>query len=263
MNRKSLYCLVPLLLACVACVEQRKENVEAEESLKIESYVAKGDSMVYGLACDGCSDSVLVLLPDSGGDPVFYNILRAMSERKVFGRPRIGDKMAVLVNPEKKDEVTLAVNLEQVNGTWYYMGLPILKHRLRRYADSIAAIGGEQKERMDSFVGQLMVPREYVYTLKRDFTVKTAGGPPQASTLDGNSPVEYPAIRRYMEWHVHNGKIILSYPDFKENDTTKTVSLKNDTAEFVLLRRDTMALKFGDRVQGFKLKPDTVASPNL
>ena len=39
---------------------------------------------------------------------------------------------------------------------------------------------------------------------------------------------------------------------------TGSIELKNDTAEFVLLRRDTMALRFGDRVQGFKLKPDSL-----
>jgi hypothetical protein len=34
--------------------------------------------------------------------------------------------------------------------------------------------------------------------------------------------------------------------------------LVNDTAEFVMLRRDTMALRFSDRIQGFKLKPDSL-----
>ena len=30
----------------------------------------KGDMTVYGLACEGCSDSVIVLLPNDGRDPV-------------------------------------------------------------------------------------------------------------------------------------------------------------------------------------------------
>ena len=38
-------------------------------STKIE-----GDSTRYGLACEGCTDSVLVFLPGTGGDPVTYNI---------------------------------------------------------------------------------------------------------------------------------------------------------------------------------------------
>jgi len=263
MNSKSICVLLPLVAAFVACGKQQNEEVTVEESVKIESYVSKGDSMVYGLACDGCTDSVLVLLPDSGGDPVAYDILGAMRERKVFGRPRIGDKVAVLVDPQQRDVVRMAVNLERVNGTWYYEALPQLRHTIRQRVDSLSALGEEQKARMDSVFGHLFVPREYVYTLKRDFTVKTAGGPPTTTTLDGSSPVEYPPIKRYMEWHVHNGKIILSYPDFKEGSTDKTVQLKHDTAEFVLLRRDTMALRFGEVVQGYKLKPDTAATADL
>ena len=263
MNCKSFYCLLTLLLACWSCAEQRNEDEEAENDLKIESYVAKGDSMIYGLACDGCTDSVLVLLPDSGGDPVNYDILNAMQERKVFGRPRIGDKMAVLVHPEKANEVLMAVNLEQVNGTWYNMVLPELHHRIRHRMDSLNTVNDEHRARVDSFLEKVMIPREYAYMLKRDYTVKTMGGPPVKTTLDGNSPVEYPPIKRYTEWHVFNGKIILSYPDFKEGSSDTEVALKNDTAEFVLLRRDTMALKFGEQVQGFKLKPDTVAKSGL
>jgi hypothetical protein len=52
---------------------------------------AKGDSTVYGLACDGTNDSVIVFLPNSGGDPITYDIVGAMQNHRVIGKPQIGD----------------------------------------------------------------------------------------------------------------------------------------------------------------------------
>ena len=38
---------------------------------------AKGDKAIYGLACMGCTDSAVVMLPNQGGDPVKYNISKS------------------------------------------------------------------------------------------------------------------------------------------------------------------------------------------
>ena len=46
-------------------------DVSAEDSMAYSIYnKEKGDSTLYGLACDGCTDSVVVFLPYEGGDPV-------------------------------------------------------------------------------------------------------------------------------------------------------------------------------------------------
>ena len=260
MSRKTFYYMLCLLLLSVAC--GKTDEVQEEESVNVvtQSYVAKGDSMLYGLACDGCSDTTLVLLPDSGGDPIIYSIVRARSERKFFGRPQIGDKMAVLVNPEDPSEVLLAINLEQLKGTWYYEQLPVL--RRRAHLDSVEVqqmeFTEEEKARFDSMISTMMIPREYAYTFKRDFTMKTEGGPPRTSSLDRSLPVVYPPMTRYMEWHIFNGKIILTYGGFRIAGSRDSTEMKNDTAEFILLRRDTMALRFRDHIQGFRLRPDTL-----
>lgn len=244
----------------VAC--GKTDVAQEEDSVQVvtQSYVAIGDSMLYGLACDGCTDTTLVLLPDSGGDPITYNIVPARSEKKFFGRPQIGDKVAVMLNPENPTEVLLAVNLEQVKGTWYYEQLPVLRRRAP--ADSIAMsqmeFTEEEKARFDSMISTLMIPREYAYTFKHDFTIKTEGGPPRTTSLDRNLPVVYPPMTRYMEWHIFNGKIILTYGGFHISGSKDSIELKNDTAEILLLRRDTMALRFRDRIQGFRLRPDTL-----
>lgn len=259
MKPSSLLILLPLLLVFFACAKTGEQQEAKDDMVKIKSFVSVGDSMLYGLACDGCNDSVLVFLPDSGGDPIHYNILQAKSEGRFFGRPRIGDKMAVLIDPENPKVVLLAVNMEQVKGTWYYEELPVV--HMRTTASNADNMGKEELARMeqrrDSFIKTQMVPREYVYVLKRDYTMKTEGGPPASSSLDRRTLVEYPPIKPYMEWHLHNGKIVFSVC-VKDSLNPDSLILLNDTAEFVLLRRDSMALRFADRVQGFKLKPDSL-----
>ena len=250
-----------LILLLVACSEVKEpENTETTE-FKTASYVAEGDSMCYGLACEGCNDTLLVFLPDKGGDPIDYNIIPAKQEGRVFGRPQIGDRIAVLIDPADSTCLLSVINLEQINGTWFYMQLPTL--RKRSEVDSIAAaerekvMTEEQKERRDSMRQSFMKPIEYAYTFKRDFTVKTAGGPPRVSSLDRRSPVVYPPMKRYTEWHVHNGKLVFSYLKRWEGGLD-SMELYNDTAEFISLRRDSMVLRFADHIQRFKLKPDSI-----
>ena len=257
-NKKSILCLLPVAALMLACSKTAKQQEEETTTLiNTMSYVAEGDSMIYGLACDGCNDTLLVLLPDSGGDPVNYSIIEARRQHKVFGRPSIGDKMAVLVNPENPGEVLMSINLEQVKGTWYYEQLPEARHRIPvNEKEATQEISKERRARFDSMIQTYMVPREYIYTLKRDFTVKTEGGPPRTSSLDASTPVVYPPMKRYTEWHIHNGHIIFTYGGIGIAGRD-TIELKNDTAEFIRLRRDTMVLQFADHVQAFKLKPDT------
>ena len=258
MRRNGFWGLLVTVVLLIACGRPSADQDKDEQPFVTRSYEAVGDSMLYGLACDGCTDTVLVLLPDSGGDPVNYNILQAMREHKVFGRPTIGDKMAVLVNPDNPTELLLAIDLEQVKGTWYYVEMPQLRHHRDSSAAPLVQLSKEDQLRMDSMLRELMVPREYSYSLKRDFTVSSAGGHPRSSSLDRESPVVYPPMKRYTEWHVFNGKIIFTYGGYFNPSNNDSVALVNDTAEFVLLRRDSMALRFADRIQGFTLKRDTV-----
>lgn len=262
LKTSSLLSLLPMFLLFVACSKTEQLPETSDMNIETKSYVSKGDSMLYGLACDGCSDSVLVFLPDTGGDPVNYSIVEARLNHQVFGRPRIGDRMAVLVDTANPKALMLAINMEQVNGTWYYEEMPQPRQRIAIPSSDAKGAGQEMNEkdrqRRDSIIQTYMVPREYAYTFKRDQTVNTQGGPPRTSSLDRNTPVEYPPMKRYSEWHLCNGKIIFTYSTFPVPGNTDSTLLVNDTAEFVMLRRDTMALRFNDHIQGFKLKPDSI-----
>ena len=258
MNKKTIFAVVALLVFTMSCGGGKEGEDNLEKTLTVKNYIAENDSMMYGLACDGCNDSILVLLPDSGGDPVFYNIIEARRNNKVYGMPSIGDKMAVMVSPDNPLELLMVVNLEQIKGKWYYERLPIVK----AFEPMDSDLTEEEKAFLDSVVQLKMVPREYVYTLRRDFTVLSSGGPPRSSSLDRESFIEYPPMKRYSEWHIHNGKIIFSYADRNNHEKEDSIALLNDTAEFVMLRPDTMVLRFAYGVQGFKLKPDTLEESN-
>ena len=87
-----------IILAAVlmtACSSMSKPSAQ-EITAYNEEKPLPGDSTVYGLACEGCTDSLLVFLPFSGGDPDTIDILNARVQRRVFGRPDIGDMVAVI-----------------------------------------------------------------------------------------------------------------------------------------------------------------------
>ena len=90
---------------------------------------AKGDRAIYGLACLGCSDTALVLLPNGGGDPVRYNILDATRNHQVFGDIEVGDWVCVMPCEEKdeKNRADMVIDLDQLKATWTYPVMPKLR----------------------------------------------------------------------------------------------------------------------------------------
>ncbi len=238
----------------VACGKVKQEKELEMIEIQSSNYEAKGDSTVYGLACSGSTDSVLVFLPDAGGDPIELNVFNAKKANLMFGHPEVGDRMALLLSPQDSTEVRVAIDVDQLRGTWTFMQMPkISMPGSSAEIDSIRrTMTPEERERVDSLVRSFMVPREYGYTFKRDFTMMPVGGPPRVTSLDENVPVEYPPLKRYTEWHIYNGKIIFSHSMMNGEGAN------NDTANFVFLHPDTMAIQFGDSIRGFRLTPDTI-----
>lgn len=255
--------ILTILLAIFACGKDNQPVEQEQVEIQTLSYVAQDDSTVYGLVCSGCTDSILVFLPDKGGDPISLNIYYANKAHQVFGYPEVGDKIAVLLNPEDSTEVMVAIDIDKLRGTWVYQEMPLFKfQRNSEEIDSIRnTMSEEALQRMDSVLQTMRVPREYGYTFKRDFTMTSVGGPPRTTSLDSSTPVEYPPLKRYREWHIHNGKIVFTSGGMNMNDknsNAQTNPLVNDTAEFIILLRDTMAIRFGDSIRGFRLKPDSI-----
>ena len=64
-----------IAIACIAaCGQQTTKKSTTQQKIKTD-YQSIGDSTIYGLACEGCNDSVIVLLPNDGSDPVTYDVV--------------------------------------------------------------------------------------------------------------------------------------------------------------------------------------------
>ena len=108
----ALFCLVLSLASC------NTKEIKDEETPALTQRV-KGDMAVYGLACDGCNDTVIVLLPETMGDPVTYNVFEAKRKGRVLGKIQIGDKLCVMLNKKDSTKADLVVDMNKLMGIWY------------------------------------------------------------------------------------------------------------------------------------------------
>ena len=167
MKVKTILTLALAATTLAACHRGKKPPRMDNSKLAISlSKPAKGDRAIYGLACLGCSDTALVLLPNGGGDPVRYNILDATRNHQVFGDIEVGDWVCVMPCEEKdeKNRADMVIDLDQLKATWTYPVMPKLRdvsHLSKRQQARILA------NMPDSIVETYMVPRQYGFTLKR------------------------------------------------------------------------------------------------
>ena len=251
---KKLFFLIftsAVLAASCGSEQQPINNAEVAADAISTHRNLPGDSALYGLACDGCTDSVLVFLPFTGGDPDTFDIINAFQQHHIYGRPHIGDELAVIFNPEDSAEALMVVNVEMLKGEWNYMVSP----KLRIPEHMSPSMHRRMIERIpDSIRRQMMKPREYSLRLKRDFTASVRGGVRRRTTTDDMSPYEYPTMKRYTDWHFYNGLLIL------KADTVAGFSKKGDlpeidTVRIRYLRRDSLILEFPDHTQEYYRKP--------
>jgi len=250
--RTKLLALVAALLAVTACGRQQTPAADGEtarNAIGLEKGFP-GDSTRYGLACDGCTDSILVFLPYTGGDPDTFDIITANQQGRIYGRPHIGDELAVILNPEDTVEALAVIDLEELKGSWCYMVTPTLRN--------IDNMSNRMRRRMmadipDSVRRSWMKPREYTLRLKRDHTALHVRGVPRQTTTDEMSPVEYPQVRHYTEWHLYNGRLILKADTIKGFTKEGDVPVV-DTVDIRLLRQDTLVLDYQGQRQSYYRK---------
>jgi len=254
--KKSFFALL-LSIAIFAACGGRAEKKSAKALSSLDSALLPGDSSIYGLACEGGTDSVIYLLPRDGGDPVMYNIIDAHRRHRIMGRPKIGDWIAIVPNREKKNVADMVIDLEELKGTWCYIVMPKLKekHNIsktmeKKFLDDMP----------DSMRSSYFVPREYGFTLMRHFKASAIGWVRQSTALEDESPVVYPSVPHYRQWHLLNGKLILSRAKnamvamAADEDKKKLLppeELLHDTAEIIALRKDSLVLRFKDHQQSY------------
>ena len=242
-----LFSLVLLLAACGHSGNNNGDEQTSGDSLNQEPIARQleGDSTIYGLACEGSNDSIIVILRSIDNDPDTIDILEARINRRVFGRPEIGDQVAITMNAEKNAVADIVINIDRLKGEWCYQVMPRLRRRVGAAADSAVQLPPDFP---DSLRRKWFQPREYGFELRRDNTVRPIGV--QRNEVERQpGPVEYPTLKRYRQWHVYNGHILLS--ETRRDSLGHQQVISTDTADILLLRRDTLQLRFADREQGY------------
>lgn len=243
-----IFCVLGYLAACRAKKESKPLVVTDSTAIDLEPKM-EGDSMMYALACDGCTDSVLVILPYSGGNPDTLDIIDAKRAHRVFGKPKIGARLAVMINPEDSDEATLVVNMDELKGAWCYKVRPEFRDmekmppRVRkRMMESIP----------DSVRESMLVEKEIGFRIKRGYAMQPIGME-HATTTDEQSPLEYPEQKMYSEWRLFNGNLLLSQSIMRPVEGTDSVApaIDTDTVKILMLMPDSLVLLFPEGPKGY------------
>ncbi len=250
MNVKAITLSLMALVCLASCSSKESKIEQAKKTGKLNTELQfKDDHTVYGLACEGCTDSVLMLLPNDGSDPIRYNIIEAHRQHRIIGKPSTGDWVGLVVNKEDSTVADIVIDLDELKGTWCYVVMP----KMRDYDKMPKKLQKKMMREMpDSVRETFMVPREYGFSLKRQFMAQSIGYVSNNNALQDESPVVYPKLPIYTAWHILNGKLVLTYSKMvKKGDNVEFKPIGNDTAEFVFMRDDSLVLRFPTFTQSY------------
>ena len=249
MRHSSLLPALLLALSTMMACGGKQETATTADGIDSTLTAVVGDSTIYGLACDGCTDTILVLLRNLESNPDTFNILDATRQHRIYGLPKVGDMLAIVRNSEDSTVADIVIDMKDVQGTWCYLVMPTLRLRADMPVQSERQL---LRQMPDSVRDSLMVAREYGFKIHGGHSMTPVGMVRNHGKDDEESMVDYPPLRRYREWRLFNGNLILSETAM---DSVGNVSItRSDTASFVLLGNDTLALRFKDGVQGYYKK---------
>ncbi|MBQ8046615.1 MAG: hypothetical protein IJ196_01655 [Prevotella sp.] len=239
MKRNTIAALAAVAALLTACIS--KETKQDNGNTAPEAWRLDGDRTVYGLACEGCNDSILVLLPNNGGDPISFDIFEATKNRRILGKPKIGDEVGVVPNATDTLKGDVVIDIDQLKGIWCYIVMPKLKDAVN--------LSERAQERLiqvmeDSIRENYFIPREYGFAMLRNWAAQSVGYVREQSSLEEESPVVYPQLGYFTEWHLWNGKLVITSgtPEVKEDNTTIVDGLINDTCNIDYLQGDSLVL---------------------
>ena len=225
-------------------------NIQLESELKIT-----GDKTIYGLACEGCNDSTILLLPNDGSDPVKYDIIDATRNHKIRGKIKTGDWICLITNKNDKRVADFVMDLDQLRGIWCYIVMP----KMRDYNKMSKRLQARMMENMsDSLKETFLIPREYGFWLKRQWQAQSVGYVKESSTLAEESPVVYPQLGYYVAWGIWNGKIIIARgtPKFSDTGQVSVTNMVNDTCDVDYLDADSLVLSSDGQSRSYYRKSD-------
>jgi len=242
--------LVALMAACVQKESEKPLPEPTSEGKLNREQLLEGDSTIYGLACEGCNDSVVFLLPGDGSDPVTYNIIDAHRHNRVMGRLKVGDWIGLMRNPTDSTVADFVLNLDELKGTWCYVVMPKWRDATNMTPQAQAIL---EESMPDSVKKEFFVPREYGFSLKRQWTAQSVGYV-RKSPLEDQSPVVYPRLLYFTEWHILNCRLVMTSREYQKKDDSEEMELagyRNDTCDVVFLSGDSLVLASDGESRGY------------
>ena len=242
--------LVALMAACVQKETEKPLPEPTSEGKLNREQLLEGDSTIYGLACEGCNDSVVILLPGDGSDPVTYNIIDAHRHNRVMGRLKVGDWIGLMRNPADSTVADFVLNLDELKGTWCYVVMPKWRDASNMTPQAQAIL---EESMPDSVKKEFFVPREYGFSLKRQWTAQSVGYV-RKSPLEDQSPVVYPRLLYFTEWHILNCRLVMTSREYQKKDDSEEMELagyRNDTCDVVFLTGDSLVLSSDGESRGY------------
>lgn len=253
MKSKLFAVISAVLLTVTACSNKDKRGSDPMSGHTNDEMKMIGDKTVYGLACEGCNDSTILLLPNDGSDPIKYDIIDAHNKKRVLGDIHVGDWIGVVLNKQDKHVADEVVNLDELKGIWCYVVMP----KMRNYENMSKKLQKRIMKNMpDSLKQTYLVPREYGFWLKRQWTAQSVGYVSSQSSLEDESPVVYPQLGYFTGWHIWNGKLVVvsATPVFNKNNTITTINPRNDTCNIDYLGEDSLVLSDSDGARSYYRK---------
>lgn len=239
---------ISALLIFVSCHRQNQSELLSNATPSDStSFPLPGDSTIYGLACEGCTDSVVILLPEDYSDPIQFNIIEAMKRHRVTGHPKVGDRIAVIVSSTDSLTAERVICIDDLYGQWCYKLMPELE------APSVP----DAAPLPDSVLNKIMVEREYGISLHRGWGAATIGNSYRNASIDQEELVRYPTVPYYSRWYLWNGQLLLVKAKMKMDGENNPVFLSDgiDTCNIELLGPDSLVLQFTDHQQSYYRKP--------
>jgi hypothetical protein len=255
MKIKLFVVIATVLLSATACGNKDRNKSVSMSGHTNDELKMTGDKTVYGLACEGCNDSTILLLPNDGSDPIKYDVIDAHNKGRVLGEIHVGDWIGVVLNKHDKHVADEVVNLDELKGIWCYVVMP----KMRDYEKMSKKLQKRMmKDMPDSVKQTYLVPREYGFWLKRQWTAQSVGYVSEQSSLEDESPVIYPQLGYFTSWHIWNGKLVVvsATPVFNKDNTISTINPKNDTCSIDYLGEDSLVLSDRDGARSYYRKKD-------
>lgn len=238
MNKNTIFATVATALLIIGCgTKQPKDMQQNPEN-------DPNDATIYGLACD-FNDSIIEVLPYDLSDPKTYDVVDAWKNRNIYGMPKTGDNVAIVLSDDGKSAVKI-INLDQLKGKWCYMEVPTLHRPASMDDQQFAKLEAYVRDSLsDSVRAEKFTPIEYGISIEDNNVASFIGHMKTNEEESGFLQAEYRAPKRYTGWKIFNGELILTKGRKKQ---------VNDTVDFKIVKEDSLVIFYKDGPQSYYRK---------